>query len=330
MALLKTLIFSLLLLNGFIATSYAKPKVPDGKSPDISKAVKVFILMGQDNMVGYGKIDLLKGIAPKKYPYLIKDGKWTTRKDVRNVRFSCSSKSKLLLNDWLTVSKGAGFGRYIGPEIAIGNYLGEAIEAPVLILKVCISRRHLAHELLPPSAPGYAGSKKPPRRMIPGAGWYAGIQYDIDVSNAMKVIKNIGTYYPGANKCEVAGFFFWHGYYDAKNNLHTEKYEKNLVHLIKDLRKDFNAAKAPFVCATMGQSRKEDADNNAKITNAQLAVDGKAGNYLEFKDNVATFYSHPVAKQKRADRKYDYDPEVFMNVGEGMGKAMLELLEKAK
>ncbi|MDP6046161.1 MAG: sialate O-acetylesterase, partial [Phycisphaerae bacterium] len=64
---------------------------PDGKSADMSKPVQVYILLGQSNMVGAGKIfgdkdgSLANAVKTKKlYPYLVDDaGNWTERKDVR-------------------------------------------------------------------------------------------------------------------------------------------------------------------------------------------------------------------------------------------------------
>jgi len=65
---------------------------PDGKPADMSKPVHVFILMGQSNMLGFGKVSGVKAATDKGlYPYLVDDaGKWTVRKDVRNVRVMCS------------------------------------------------------------------------------------------------------------------------------------------------------------------------------------------------------------------------------------------------
>src|SRR6478672_8933252 len=66
---------------------------PDGKAADMTKPVQVFIMMGQSNMVGLGKITGPEGSLEnavkekKKYPYLVDDaGNWVERQDVRNVR----------------------------------------------------------------------------------------------------------------------------------------------------------------------------------------------------------------------------------------------------
>lgn len=312
---------------------------PDGKEADMSKPVQVFILMGQSNMLGAGKLSGLKKATDKgMYTYLVDDaGNWTVRKDVRNVRlmWSRSKSTQTLLNDWMSPATGIGKGHHIGPEIGIGYHVGEVLDAPVLILKACIGNRSLGHCLLPPSAEGYQGDPDlKPRRNRPfdrkarkKDEWYAGIQYDGDVGSALRILEDIGTYYPGATKYEIAGFFFWQGAKDGGNAEHANAYEKNLVMFIKDLRKDFNAPNAPFVCATMGNGKKGGGGNVGKITDAQLAVDGKTGKYPEFKGNVATFYSNPVSRGGSANSHYGGNAETYMNVGEGMGRAMAELLK---
>jgi hypothetical protein len=156
------------------------------------------------------------------------------------------------------------------------------------------------------------------------------VQYDGDVAAALKVLNDLGTYYPGATKYEVAGFFFWQGAKDGGSADNAKNYEKNLVTFIKDLRKDFNAPDALFTVATMGHGKKGGGGNTGLITDAQLAVDGKTGKYPEFKGNVATFYSNPVSMGGSANGHYGGHPETYMNVGQGMGAAMVELLKNIK
>ncbi len=306
---------------------------PDGEPADMSKPVQVFILLGQSNMLGFGKISggdgSLEHAVKEKglYPYLVDDeGNWTVRKDVRNVRVMNFKDHK---NEWMTIS-----GRHIGPEIGIGHYVGNVLDAPVMILKSCIGNRSLGWDLLPPGSPSYAGQPgyrgtKDSLEMAeekPDAGWYAGKQYDNDVESAKQVLENLGEYYPGAEDYEVAGFAFWQGAKDGGNATHAEYYEENLVRFIKALREDFDAPDAKFVVATMGHGTKGGGGNAGTITDAQLAVDGEAGNYPEFKGNVATFYSNPVSMGGSANGHYSKHAETYMNVGEGMGKAMAKLL----
>lgn len=121
---------------------------PDGKPADMSKPVQVYILMGQSNMVGLGKIASLDAAVKTKgkYPYLVDaTGNWTVRNDVRNVFMMTF---KLQHNDWMCVTNR----KSLGPEFGIGHYLGNAIDAPVMILKSCIGNRSLGWDLLPPAA----------------------------------------------------------------------------------------------------------------------------------------------------------------------------------
>lgn len=300
-------------------------KSVDGKPADMSKPVQVFILLGQSNMVGAGKVAALETAVKqnKKYPYLLDEsGNWAVRQDVRNVRVMASGAgpAKPFNNEWMTVT-----GKTMGPEFGIGHALGNAIDAPVMILKSCIGNRALSFDLLPPNAEGYMGNKEKPRKPKEGTEWYAGVQYDGDVHAALNVLADLKTYYPEATKFEVAGFFFWQGEKDAGKPEWSEPYEKNLVSFIKALRDDFDSPNAKFVLATLGE-HKTGCGN--KIFDAHMAVDGKEGKYPEFKGNVATVYSNPLSMGGSGNGHYGGNPETYMNVGEAMGKAMVELLSQ--
>ncbi len=331
---------------------------PDGKGADMSKPVQVFILLGQSNMLGAGKIgpadkdgSLEHAVKEKgKYPYLVDDaGKWTVRQDVRNVRVMVGKDGmQLFNNEWMTIQ-----GKTIGPEFGIGHHLGHAADAPVMILKSCIGNRSLGWDLLPPGSKGYefedkdkktgelktfvyAGYKQSPMKWEKGTepaaiGWYAGKQYDDDIANAKKVLTELDKYYPGAKRYEIAGFFFWQGDKDRYDAGLASHYEQNLVHLIEQLRKDFDVPSAKFVCATLGQTEKGVTEgNDGRILSAQLAVDGETGKYPQFKGNVATVYSHPLSMGGASNGHYNGNAETYMNVGEAMGKAMVELLKNKK
>ena len=334
-----------------LAADQALPD-PDGKPADMTKPVQVYILLGQSNMLGAGRISgdkdgtLEQAVKQKKlYPYLVDDaGNWTERKDVRNVRVMGSGTGGMrgFNNEWMTIK-----GRSIGPEFGIGHQVGHATDAPVLILKSCIGNRALGWDLLPPGGEGFEftdakgvtwvhpGYKGTPERWQKGTEpkkikWYAGMQYDGDIARAKKVLSELDKYYPGAKKYEIAGFFWWQGDRDSRSAALSSRYEKNLVHLIKTLRKDFDAPNAKFVSASLGQTKKGATDGGGKILNAMLAVDGKSGKYPEFKGNVATVYTHPLSKGGSSGGHYSGNAETYMNVGEAMGQAMVELLKHSK
>lgn len=338
---------------------------PDDKPADVSKPVKVFIVMGQSNTLEMGAVkgdkegNLEKAVKTDKlYPFLVDDaGAWTTRKDVRNVSvMQKGDNMNVYRNDWLTVS-----GNKIGIEIGIGHQLGNAIDEPVMILKSSIGNRSLGWDLLPPGSQRYAweftdkagvktskvvagykdkpdmwdadpakgAATEPPAQWLDKKGnpinWYAGKQYDDDIANAKKVLAEIGKYYPGATKYEIAGFIWWQGEKDAGNEAHAANYEKNLVTLIKALRKDFNAPQAKFVMGTIGEVSKEATGNSRKILDAMFAVDGESGKYPDFKGNVSTIYTHPHAQGGSGNGHYSGNAKVYMDVGLLMGEKMVNL-----
>ncbi|MFP6766349.1 MAG: sialate O-acetylesterase [Planctomycetaceae bacterium] len=355
--LIQTLTATMLITLSLAASARDIPSAtalpaPDNQPADMTRPVQVYILLGQSNMLGFGKVagdsdgTLERAVREKKlYPFLVDEaGNWTERQDVRNVRVMGSGLGgmKLFNNEWMTIKGGN-----IGPEIGIGHHLGHVTDAPVLILKSCIGNRALGWDLLPPGSegfeftdkkgvtwvhPGYRGT---PERWMKGTdpkkiNWYAGMQYDGDIRRTKKVLDELEKYYPGAKKYEVAGFFWWQGDRDSRSAALSSRYEQNLVHLIKQLRKDLNSPRAGFVCASLGQTRKGATDGGGKILDAILAVDGKSGKYPEFKGNVASVYTHPLSKGGSSGGHYSRNAETYMNVGEAMGRAMVELMRESQ
>ncbi len=336
-------------LLGFALVSASPlPAAPGSKPAEMGKPVQVFILLGQSNMVGAGHVkggkegNLTDAVKKENlYPFLIDtDGNWAERKDVRYVHHM---KGKIQANTWMGVPGGK-----IGPELGIGHQLGNAIDAPVLILKSCIGNRSLGWDLLPPGSESYEAEgkakgggtktfvypayKESPMKWEKGTapepiGWYAGKQYDDDTAGAKEVLADLATFYPGADDYEIAGFLFWQGDKDRYDQGHAAKYEENLVNFINALRKDFNAPKAKFVCATLGQTAKDGAKgNDALIFEAQMAVDGESGKYPEFKGNVATVYSHPLSQGGASNGHYGGNAKTYMDVRLAMGEKIAELL----
>lgn len=317
------------------ATLFQRPEI---READMAKPVQVFILFGQSNMVGLGKVGGGDGSLDfavktrKKYPYLVNDdGSWLERKDVRFVQYM-QGKGRLR-NEWMKVG-----GKNLGPEYAIGHGLGNAIDAPVMILKSCIGNRSLGWDLLPPGSepyefggktiPGYRGTPENPKgngEKVEGQ-WYAGKQYDDDIGDAKKALAALGDHYPGATKYQVAGFFFWQGEKDVGNPAHAGKYEENLVRFIKQLREDFDAPQARFVLGTLGEAKMGAGGNGGKVLAGHLAVDGENGKYPEFRGNVATIFTNPMAQGGSGNGHYGGKAEVYMDVGEAMATAMVKLL----
>ena len=325
---------------------------PDEKPADTSKTVKVFIIMGQSNTLEMGKVKgdnegSLEFAVNKEnlYPFMIDgEGNWTKRQDVRNVHTQGSGgpdgRGGVRRNDWLTVSGGK-----IGIEQGIGHQLGNYFDEPVLILKSSIGNRSLGWDLLPPGSDRYeytesngktyfyAGSGDTFDRWEKGTepgsvNWHAGLQYEGDVARAKKVLSNLNEAYPNATKYEVAGFLWWQGDKDRYKEGHAAMYEKNLNNLIASLRRDFEAPKAKFVCATLGQTSKEDAKGNEKmILDAMFAI-SDAAKYPSLKGDVATVYTNPISMGGASNGHYGGNAKTYMNVGLAMGEAMVNLFKQ--
>lgn len=315
---------------------------------DLKKPVKVFILLGQSNMLGMGEVGpattqgtleyLTK--TEKKYPHLVDEaGQWAVRSDVRYT-FVMQNRAamQVVQNDWLSVR-----GKTIGPELQLGHILGQALDEPVLILKACIGNRSLGWDLLPPGSERftfdgktYAGYKDDTPSWVEGeakkpVAWYAGKQYDDDTANAKRVLSELEKYYPGAEKYEIAGFVWWQGHKD-QNAAHASRYEQNLVNLIKSLRKDFNAPSAPFVLA-VGCGNPGRASFGLQIAQAQLAMNDTK-KYPEFAGNVVCVDSREfwpnkdASPNQRQDYHYFRNAGTYLEVGSALGQAMVKLLKK--
>jgi hypothetical protein len=324
-------LFALAMLTSPTLSAQDLP-APDGKSADLSKPVQVFLVMGQSNTLEMGKVsDELK----TAYPFLAADGGWSTRQDVRNVSVMVGRKG-VYRNEWLSVE---GKGK-IGIEVGIGHQLGHALDAPVMVLKSSIGNRSLGWDLLPPGTPRYSAegiecpgygetypSKQDMSKIVPykegeTLGWYAGKQYDDDVANAKKILEDLGTYYPGATKYEVAGIIWWQGDKDMRNKAHAAMYEENLGRLLKALRKDFNAPNAKFVCASLGQTDESDEESgHGKILHAMKS-------FAASSDDIGFVYSKPLLDAPSSSSgHYGGNAKTYMNVGLALGAKMVELVK---
>lgn len=308
---------------------------------------KITYLTQQVNGLGWlARVDIPGNLATLtrvdgKFPYLVdENGNWRSRDDVW-YRGVVTARG----NQWLSVGCGAGKNN-IGPELGFGHVVGNYHEQPVLLLKASQGNRSLAWDFLPPGSERYevgntvyAGYKDSPSSWEKGSepkkiNWYAGKQYDDCFGQAKQVLANFDKEFPHwqGRGYEIAGFVWWQGHKDQGNEVHANRYEKNLVHLIHTLRKEFTAPDAPFVIGTIGFGGWEMQGHALTVANAQLAVSGEKGNYPDFKGNVKTVETRdfwPAVEQspKSQDFHYHQNAGTYMQVGEALGKGMLELLQ---
>ena len=315
---------------------YKLHKVEGGKSFPF----KITYLTKDANGLGWyertdfpGTLDTLVR-QQKQYPFIIDDtGNWIERKDV----YYYDAR----------VKKGSALGprsngNSIGPELGFGHVMGNLLDEPILLVKSCIGNRGLAWDLLPPGSERYevdgkvyAGYKDSPASWDKGTepkkiNWYAGKQYDEDVGNAKKALEEIGKRYPGATEFEIAGFVWWQGHKD-QNTVHANRYEHNLVNLIKSLRKDFNTPDAPFVLATIAFGGWKLEDPGKTIAEAQLAI-ADPEKHPEFKGKVKCIEARDLWRElevspKNQDYHYHRNAGTYFDVGLALGNAMAEIFK---
>jgi hypothetical protein len=288
-----------------------------GVEPD--KPVRVFILAGQSNMEGHGFIqaDPKRNEGKGSLEFLVKDpataetfkrllgkdGKWIVRDDVWIHYLDRKGK--------LTVGFGVKEDR-IGPELGFGVVVGDAIEEPVLLIKLAWGGKSLAKDFRPPSSGGEVGT-----------------YYKEIVDRTKAVLKELKNEFPeiGDRGYELAGFGWHQGWNDRVNQAFNDEYEKNLANFIRDIRKDLGVKDLPFVIAETGMTGPEEKHPRAlSLMKAQAAV----AEYEEFKGNVAfvgtkAFWREKDVSPSGQGYHWNNNAETYYLIGEAMGAAMKKL-----
>jgi len=295
-----------------------------GKKPASNGEVKVFVLAGQSNMEGHGRIQgsqkgtletLSKDPATSaRYEHLLDaDGKWIARDDV--YLYYYSPRGKLTIGN--SAAKNA-----IGPELAFGWVVGDYLEDPVLIVKWGPGGTSLAGPWRPPSSGNHRDSPRGEKGV--------GSQYDTMIDGTREALAALGTHFRGlAGKgYELVGLGWHQGWNDGCSAADVREYEANMANLIRDVRKDLGVPDLPVVIGGSGFGGwGQRIDRRLGVMKAQEAVT----RYDEFKDNTryvetrGFFRDGPISPRPI---RYHWccNAESYYLIGEGMGKAMVELL----
>ena len=303
-----------------------------------TKPVRVFILAGQSNMEGAGQIKadpkrnrgrgsleaLVKDPATAKHfaPLVDGAGPWRTRDDVWI--------SYLDRKGPLTVGLGARKDETIGPELGFGWVMGDALEEPVLLIKCAWGGKSLAVDFRPPSAGKlpYSLGEKGDAAIAADPG-ILGKYYRETLALTKAALTNIQALVPGSDGRYVLAGFGWHqGWNDRISDKFNAEYETNLVHFIRDIRKDLGAPMLPFVIAETGMSGFEETHPRAlSLMKAQAAV----AEHKEFNGNVAfvgtkSFWRPKEQSPSGQSYHWNANAETYYLIGEAMGEAMKRLL----
>lgn len=267
-----------------------------------------------------GKGDLTTCLAAGKFPWFVEaDGKWTVRNDVTYQEVRLSQEA---FGSGGPLSATSNGGRFIGPEVPFGFVMGTYHDEPVLLIESSIGNRALNWDFRPPS------SGKTDR---PGADQWEGTEYRLMVEGVHKVLNNLDKVVPGyqGQGYEITGFVWWQGHKDSGST--KEEYEKHLVNLIQDLRKEFKTPDMRTVVATVGFDGFKLSEGPWKgVWEAQMAV-GDPKQHPEFAGKVASvdtrgFWRTQGQSPTGVGYHYNFNAETFVQTGDALGRAMVELL----
>jgi hypothetical protein len=317
-------------------TALGAPQESAGSRPSADGTYRVFLLAGQSNMEGQGVVDLdgrdynhgrgtlaWAAARPETAALLAHlrtpDGAWRTRDDVF-VRYRPERgplKAGLL---------GVGYtphgGRnHFGPELQLGHLLGDAFAEPVLLVKTAWGGKSLYVDFRPPSSGGETGPYY--RRMIE------------DLRDALA---RAGDEFPAlrGKRAELAGFVWYHGWNDGCDpERAVPEYERNLVNLVADLRREFSAPNLPVVIGEITGAWVEakgewkalrDAQRKAAENPALRSPDGVSRVLFA---PTAAFVRDPADSPNPTHAHHEFgNAETYFLVGDALGKALRVLTVK--
>jgi len=207
----------LMLILGGIASSGAS----------YADTVKVFVLAGQSNAVGFGSD--ANELPPELYApqsdvlLWFEEGPYNS---VDNPELRISSGEAFVELQFQHDPTGATFGGLVdgfGPEIKLGRGLADALNDDVAVVKFAINATSLAQDWNPDDPESLYAE-------------LTGI-----VANALAELADMGL------TPQVSGFFWMQGEWDCFTEQDALAYDENLTHLIDVVREEYSDAGLPFV-----------------------------------------------------------------------------------
>ncbi len=246
--------------------------------PAAAKPLQVFILAGQSNMQGHAKVTTFEhiGMDPTTKPMLDEmlgaDG---TPRVCERVWISSLGSADEVKTGKLTAGFGASQnGPKIGPEFTFGLYMQKFTDAPILLIKTAWGGKSLNTDFRPPSAGPYVfndtqlatfqkqgkdiSAIKTEKLAATGVSYRLMIEH---VKSVLADIKRVVPSYDASHGYELAGFTWFQGWNDLVDSgtyPNRDKpggydaYSTAMAHFIRDVRKDLNAPKLPFVIGVLG------------------------------------------------------------------------------
>ncbi|BCX48049.1 hypothetical protein HAHE_19570 [Haloferula helveola] len=333
------------------AESKAWDNDPDG--------VKVFILAGQSNMVGYGKTEdggnpewekgkkdvpkEIKGgvrclremaINDANYPEydyasLLEDpsqpqtSAWKTRSDVK-LWWRHGGSGKL----GGQIRKGdlgplTSTGNWFGPEYGFGQIIGDYYkDDEVLIIKTAWGGRALASDFRSPS-------------MVKHRGGEVGPFYKAIFDYSHEVLDKLGEEFPEwkGKGYQIVGFAWHQGFNDRVSKEFAPEYKDNLPDFIADVRTEFGNPDLPFVIASTGMGNagpveEPPYEGYTAVEKAQLWATGVGKPAKVLSIDTRPFWSDPKDSPSTMGHHWNHSAESYFLIGKSLADRMVTLLEE--
>ena len=326
-----------------------------------AKPLKVYILAGQSNMQGNVDVSTFDSMAddPKTAPILKEmrgaDGKPVVCEKVWISAICRAYEDTTEYTGRLTTGFAAST-HQIGPEFTFGIDMEKALNEPILIIKTAWGGKSLMTDFRPPSA-----GKRVFNDFIKEQ-WKNRFKLDVEeeaaknnercfvtyhlmIEHIRKVLAGVGRVVPEyapTQGYELAGFVWFQGFNDMVDDWSYRdrdqpggygEYGQLLAMFIRDVRKDLNAPKLPFVIGVMGIDGMKDVKPH--MANFRLAMAAPAS-LPEFKGNVVAVQTAPfwdddlAALQARAEKSEKLTAEEEKRLKAGVSNQAYHYLGAAK
>lgn len=252
---------------------------------DNAKPLKVYILVGQSNMQGHARVTTIDYIGedPKTedlHKLMVgKDGQPVTADRVWISDITGKGDNNGVTTGKLTTGYGARStptqtADKIGPEYAFGLTMQEAYDGPILLIKAAWGGKSLHIDYRPPSAGPYVMNAgeiekmnkrgKDVKQLAAEKAEASGHYYRLMMEHVKSVLADPGKVVPGYDQdagYEIGGFVWFQGFNDLvfgdvyPNRAEPggyDDYSKWMAMFIKDVRKDLDQPKMPFVIGVLG------------------------------------------------------------------------------
>jgi hypothetical protein len=253
-----------------------------------------------------------------------------------SIAYITGAENNFTLSGKLTAGYGSMWGKdptkpgdNIGPEFTFGLVMDSAFKEPVLLIKAAWGGKSLHTDFRPPSAGPYVMPKetqeiwdKHPQgahgipKLEEREKWNAdkiaatGVYYRFMMEHIKQVLsdpKKTIPEYDAAQGYEIAGFTWLQGFNDMVDGQVYPKrdqpggyamYSELLAHFIRDVRKDLNAPKMPFVIGVMGVGGLKDQSNSMVGFRKAMAAPAEMP---EFMGTVVAVETAPFWSDELAD-----------------------------